>query len=363
MSVRNLHSDNRSKKVALDLKGVPLRPTNLLPAFLSPSGMHDWRISLLVALVVAASPLRGFAENPDLAAARTEVHFAFSKSMFVGVNENDAKVAVKVYAQAIGDQNGIYVDSEPVLLEGTNAIAKALALKQADLFALTAEEFFALENQGLEGPVMLSRIKQTFTEDYLLLAREDNMLRKVEDLKGRSLIISSDARASLAFIWLEVLCRGHGLGPAAQVTTKVTSASKTTQVVLPVFFGKADACLVTRNGWEVMCELNPQLKKQLRIVAVSPRVVPSLTCFRHGYTETVKQQIIKAVDFASAKPGYKQLMALFKTDHLGNAPLAALESTRQLITTYHQLCAGTNDAKASALEPGISTNATEGKEK
>ncbi|MHB1309143.1 MAG: phosphate/phosphite/phosphonate ABC transporter substrate-binding protein, partial [Limisphaerales bacterium] len=291
-----------------------------------------WAVAplLAVALLVAAPARSGAIEEADPAGTRTELRFAFSKSMFVGVNENDAKAALKVYAQTIGDQNGVHVSSAPELLEGTNAIAKAIKNKQADLFVLTAGEFFALENLGLEGPLLLAKIRDNLTEDYLLLASEDSPLRKLEDLKGRSLTISSDARSSLATLWLEVQCREQGLGSAMQLLAKVTFSAKITQVVLPVFFGKADACIVTRASWEVMCELNPQLRKRLRIVAVSPSVVPAVTCFRGGFTETAKRQVLRAVDLSSTKPSYKQLMAMFKTEGLGQQPLSVLEGTRAL---------------------------------
>jgi phosphonate transport system substrate-binding protein len=318
-------------------------------------------IGLMAMLLLAAPALQVAAQDASRTNAVTEVRFAFSRSMFVDVNENDAKAAVKVYAQSIGDQNGIYVNNAPEILDGTNAITQALKLKKADLFVLTAEEFFTLEHLGLEGPLLLAKVNGSFTEEYVLLSREDGPLHQVEDLKGCSLIVSSDPRASLATLWLEVLCRGHGLGPAGPALAKITSSEKTTQVVLPVFFGKADACIVTRNGWEIMCELNPQLKKQLRVVAVSPSVVPALTCFRHGFTGAFKQQMLTAVDLSATKPAYKQLMTLFKCDGLGHAPLAALDGTRELMSTYHQLCAGTNDPTAFALKPDPSPGETERK--
>jgi phosphonate transport system substrate-binding protein len=281
-----------------------------------------------------------------------EIHFAYSKAMFVDVNENDAKAAIKVYALNIGDQNGIYVKSLPELPDGTNAIARLVELEKADVLILTAEEFFALEKQGLEGPVLLAKVQECFTENYLLLSRTDSAIGKVEDLQSRSLIIASDARNSLATAWLEVLCREHGLGPAAGVLARIARNSKTTQVVLPVFFRKADACITTRASWEVMCELNPQLKKQLRVVAVSPPLVPTVTCFRQGFTEAFKQRVIKAVDLSSVKPEFKQLMALFKTDGLVTQPISVLAGTRAFLANYHQLCAGTNDTKTVALIGG-----------
>jgi phosphonate transport system substrate-binding protein len=229
------------------------------------------------------------------------------------------------------------------------------------MISLTSEEFLELENQGLEGPLLLSIVNQTFTEEYVLLVRDDSPIRKIEDLPGHSLIISSDLRAALAPLWLEVLCREHGLGPANTAFAKITSASKITQVILPVFFGKADVCIATRNGWEVMGELNPQVKKMLRAIAVSPAVMPGFSCFRRGVSETVKQRLIKAEEDSGDKLSFKQVMALFKTDQVGCQPVSALESTRQLVTKYHRLCAETN--QAAAPKPDLSPNVIDGKER
>lgn len=324
----------------------------LPPAIPSPRRTTRLKVGLLALLLGVFPNFCGAAQDLGPAAERTEIRFAYSKAMFIEVNENDAKAAVKVYARALGEQNGVYVNSMPELLAGTNAIAEAIKLKEADLFVLTTEEFLILENQGLEGPLLLASIKDAVTEDYLLLAREDSTLRKLEDLENRSLLVASDPRASLAILWLDLLCRQHGLGPATQVLAKVTSAAKTTQVVLPVFFGKTDACIVTRTGWEVMCELNPQLKKQLRVIAASPPLIPALTCFRRGFADNVKQRILKAVELSATQPAYSQLMALFKTDGLASQPLSSLESTRALVTTYRRLCAGMNGLETVALKTG-----------
>jgi ABC-type phosphate/phosphonate transport system substrate-binding protein len=301
---------------------------------------------LLAVLLLSLAPAGAFAADAAPAPGRIELHFAFSKAMFSEVNENDAQAAMKVYAESIGDQNGIYISSEPDLLMDTNAILRAIEAGKVQMFALTTEDFLALEGRGLDGPLLLSSFKQAVTEEYVLLVQEKGSLREVEDLKGRNLVISSDIRASLALPWLEVLCREHGLGPAQQALGKITPATKATQVVLPVFFGKADACIVTRNGWEVMSELNPQVGKQLRAIAVSPPVVPALTCFRGGLAESVKQQIIGAVELSSTRPSYQQLMALFKFDAVGYHPPSALDSTRELLATHARLRAGTNSAAA-----------------
>jgi len=303
----------------------------------------------VIILLLAMSPrcLLG-ADGNDPVAPRTELKFNFAKSMFTGVNENDAQAAMKVYAQTIGDQNGLYVNSAPNLLDGTNGIAKAIAAHGAELFALTTTEFLSLEQLGLEGPLLMSSMRQRFTEEYVLLSRADGSLRRPEDLKGRSLIVCNDVRSCLAPLWLEVLCREHGLGPAAGALDKITFSFKPMQVVMPVFFGKAEACLVTRNSWETMCELNPQLEKQLRIIARSPPLVPALTCFGPNVSEAMKQQVLRALELSATKPSYRQLMELFKCDRVGYQPPTVLDNTRELVAKYEALCTA---AKATTPPP------------
>ena len=87
----------------------------------------------LLLFAVAGGPAA--AETTDPAAS-----FAFSKALFKHVNENDAKAAIKIYSQNIADANQILVGHAPMLLDDTNAIAKAIKLQQVDVFALTAEE-------------------------------------------------------------------------------------------------------------------------------------------------------------------------------------------------------------------------------
>jgi phosphonate transport system substrate-binding protein len=312
-------------------------------------------------LAVVLCPAFALADVPTN--GLTKVHSAFSKSMFKDINENDGKAAMAVYTKTIGNEYGIDTSDGPIYLDGTNAIAGALRLKQFDIISLSAEEFLALEDQGLDGPFLVSKVNKSVTEEYVLLVRGDSPIRKLEDLPGHTLIYSSDLRASLVPIWLEVLCREHGLGPLDQVFARVASSSKPTLVMLPVFFGKVDACVVSRYSWEVMGELNPQLKKQLQAIAVSPAVVPGMSCFRRGMPADVKQRLLNAAEGSHSKPSFRQLMALFKTDDLAQEPLSVLDSTRQLLASYHRLCSETNLVKSGGTAAGVSSNASAGKEK
>jgi phosphonate transport system substrate-binding protein len=96
-----------------------------------------------------------------------------------------------------------------------------------------------------------------------------------------------------------------------------------------------------------MGELNPQVKKQLRVVEKSQPMVPVVTCFRSGFSETLKQRVIKAAEGSSGKPSFKQLMALFKCDGLVHQPVSSMESARQLLAKYGKLCVGANGTETA----------------
>jgi phosphonate transport system substrate-binding protein len=333
-----------------------------LPSISLPGRPPRWRAvwAALFLLAAVRSPLA--APTAGETNESVVVHFAFSKAMLKDINENDARAAMKVYAKNIGDESGIDTSVGPIVLDGTNAIAEALRHRQIDMISLTAEEFFALEDQGLGGPFLMSTVNQSVTDEYVLLVRADGPVHRLEDLKGKSLILADDIRATLVPIWVAVLCREHGLEAPDQVFGRITAASKTTQVVLPVFFGKADSCITTRKGWDVMGELNPQVKKQLRAIAVSAPLVPGFSCFRKALPEPLKERLLQTAKSSHGKPSFQQLMALFKTDALSRQSGEMLADTRKLLAAYHQFRAGTNLTKTTNPEPGASQVQLTGKE-
>jgi phosphonate transport system substrate-binding protein len=272
--------------------------------------------------------------------------------MFIDVNEDDARAAMKVYTQVIADDNKIPVNSDALILDGPAAIGDALRQHKFDMLSLTAEEFFSVQDQGLDGPLLLAVINHSVSEEYVLLARRNSPVQKVEDLPGRRLILSSDQRSSLAPLWLELLCHEHGLPPASEVFSARSSASKPTLVLLPVFFGKADVCITTRNTWLIMGELNPQVTNQLCAIAQSPPVIPGWSCFRRGVPEPLKQHLIKVALESSEKLSFRQLMSLFKTDKLEVQPLSVLAGTRDLVAKYHALGKPAPDGTAAPPAAG-----------
>jgi len=185
--------------------------------------------------------------------------------------------------------------------------------------------------------VFASLINGRSTEQYVLLVNKDQPFQDLKDLKGASLVILDHPRAALAPLWLDVELLHHRLPVAARLFAKVTLAPKPALAILAVFFKQAGAALVTRASFDLANELNPQLARNLRVLALSPELVPTVGAFRanavHGAVELYRREALRI----NETQGGKLFLNLFQTDGVVELKEADLAGTRALVAEYARL--------------------------
>jgi phosphonate transport system substrate-binding protein len=170
-----------------------------------------------------------------------------------------------------------------------------------------------------------------------LLVHQQSRIEKVEDLAGKNILLSSGSDIALGRLWLETLLMEKGIGSLESFFRKTSLTTKDSQTVLPVFFHKADACLVARSSFETIAELNPQLRNELKILAQSPGFAASLVCIRKGYDPILREDLIDVLRNLHTEPKGQQILTLFKTDKLVPCENAHLAKIGQLISKHNQL--------------------------
>jgi len=268
--------------------------------------------------------------------------------MFLDLNQNDARAAVKVYATIMGSSHDLVVSESPGLFDDPAQIAEALASGEADVVAMSAQEYLAIPRDLLSPRMIAADMAGSTTEEYVILVRDDSGMAKLADLRGRRLIVYKSLRDSLSPLWLEVRLAQEGLDPATRFFSHVGSTNKPSRTVLPVFFRQEDACLITRRSYAVMGELNPQLTKQLRVLVTSPSYVPDVTCFRASIPPNVLDRMIKTTVAAQYTTAGRQLLTIFQCQGIAEIASDKLDSSRELIAEYARLNA---KAQAAAVKP------------
>ncbi|MGA2138862.1 MAG: PhnD/SsuA/transferrin family substrate-binding protein [Verrucomicrobiia bacterium] len=308
----------------------------------------------LLAVAVGQAPVRAL-EAPTAANSNGVLRLGFSSSVFVGVNENDAKAATKVWAQTILLEHGATVVAEPTVLNGREAIASAVRNKLVDAVTMTAEEYWVLGGEFMSTNAVLGANGGLATEEYLLLVHRDSNIGRIDDLRGRSLIFFENGRASLAPVWFETLLLKSGLGQTSQFCGRVIQGTKLSQVVLPVFFRQADACVVTRRGFQTMVELNPQVGQQLKTLVSSPAMVPVAFLFRADYSDPVRDRIVAEIEKVHSSVAAQQVLTLFQCENLQVRPVSALDTALELLATHGRLSEAATQAELARTNVTLAT--------
>lgn len=304
-------------------------------SFSSNRGNCRFRIVvwLIFIFLCIGQPNHSCADNSPEAPFRV----GFTKSMFTDVNENDARAAIKVWGKMIAEDQNVPTDPNPAILNNMNDLLLALQKKEVDAVGVTTTEYAQLTQSIRFSPIFVTYSGGSTTEQYVLLTHRKSPVKTLGDLDGRQLNVHANPRACLAPLWLDTLLAKEGHTSANHLTGKTVSLSKLSQAILPVFFRQADACLVTRSGFDTMAELNPQLARELVVLAESPVMVPAVFAFRADYQPSFKEKLFTGVNNLNKTPAGRQVLTIFQSENIEEQPPECLEPALTLITSHKQL--------------------------
>ena len=312
-----------------------------------PNRLSAIPAALLLGLLVLPWAWPSAAAEPPAPADAPPFRFGFSAETFTDANENDAKAALKIWIQTLAATRGLDVDPEPLILDGPEEMMQALREARIDALALPVNEYRQVREEVDPGAFIgSSEAGQIRSEEYLLLVHRDSGIQSLADLRGRSLTCWKNSRSSLAEPWLDVVLLTQGWSRGAEFC-RLTQDRKLSNVVLPVFFRRTDACVVTRSGFEGLSELNPQLGQRLQVLTHSAAMVPAGFCFRKDYAGPIRETMLDEMRQLVATPAGRQLQTLFQFGTLESHPVSCLDSALELLATHERLCA----ASAPALAP------------
>lgn len=267
------------------------------------------------------------------------VRMGFSRHTIGEINENDAMAAVKLWSTQLVQSNDFDVQIQAKIYEDTQSIKTALELKQIDFINLSAAVFLNLQHLLNNEQFIFAVYEDSIYTEHLLLVPQKSGITDLKDLKGSVLRFLNDPRNALGKTWLDVRLAGEQLPATEHFFSQMVPAKKISEALLPVFFGKADACLVNRKGFETMAELNPQISHQLRILEASIGYVPNFLTFRKGYESRVKAYLIDKIKTWHQTPAGYQILTIFQMDDLKLASLDILGPTMELVKKHRRLFA------------------------
>jgi hypothetical protein len=114
---------------------------------------------------------------------------------------------------------------------------------------------------------------------------------------------------------------------------------KVSRIILPVFFGKADACVVTLSAFDIMADLNPQITQQLKMKKQSEGLVFMLVCST-PLTNVEDEAIMQKEAAASLEDPYtRQALTIAQMKNFFPSKPEYMTATEALFERYRRMAA------------------------
>lgn len=244
-----------------------------------------------------------------------ELEIGYSRKVFYSVNIQDAAAAAHVLIQKIVQKTGMNVRLTTCVYDDNASILSDLRSNKLDIITVLSEDLPELIAHDAVDPFLVEVEEGGTYENFVLCARNGAAESGLDFLRGKTLTVSIWVDSELPLFWLEVLLHDKNLPAAAVFFSGIEHIRKPEQAVMRVFFRKSDACLVPKQTFSVLCEMNPQIARDMSVIETSPGFINGVLCLNKSLDETQARSLIeeKLLNMKQ-ETGGRQMMDLFRVD-------------------------------------------------
>ncbi|MGR9116564.1 MAG: PhnD/SsuA/transferrin family substrate-binding protein [Gammaproteobacteria bacterium] len=246
-------------------------------------------------------------------------------------DRTDIEVTLTFWTQEITEETDIS-ESNARLYDTIDSMRDAFEGGEIDMIIappLAIARYFKREElaDGFVG------VREGGENNSLLLLANKASVKSLTNLRGKRLIMPENDE--LAEVFLDTLMLKTYRQGYKKVFSVIQPKRKINRIVLDLFFNKADAAMVYAGAFEVMAELNPQIKTRLKVLASYPVRAKNFSYFNRNYP--LRELLTKKAMSYGEFPRAKQLLAVYKTPELDYCRVDDLRMFDLLYQEYTQL--------------------------
>ena len=192
-----------------------------------------------------------------------------------------------------------------------------IAAEDFDYMILTTDEYFNLQNKLPLEPLVTNMTNGHAGYKLHLIVNKSSNINDLSQLKNTAINILSPGNQQTAVLWIDKLLKERGLPNHNKFFRETVKDSKATNVLLPVYFKKADACIITDASLKLMSELNPSINNGIKILYSSDYLILGLGCLNKKKKNGDNYKILKEIIPGLYQNEFgKQLLNLFNAENL-----------------------------------------------
>jgi|WetSurMetagenome_2_1015567.scaffolds.fasta_scaffold122348_2 ABC-type phosphate/phosphonate transport system substrate-binding protein len=277
--------------------------------------MHKFIIHILLSFLFIISL---FSQSPKESKPEIikTIKLIISSNSFHNLKTEDAQAVAQILANHIKQTHNLDYDFIVETPESIPDIEKS-AKNDFDFIILTTEEYLNLYKKLPLEPFVTNYSAGHLGYKYYFVVNKNDGVNDISELKNETITVLSRQNQKAAFLWLDKLLKDNGLSNQKKYLKDVIADYKATNVLLPVFFKKAKACIVTEMSLNLLSELNPGIKNETKILYSSDYILLGLGCMNSKKINTATYNLLKEIIPTLHTTEYgKQLLKLFNADKL-----------------------------------------------
>ncbi|MBK6744136.1 MAG: PhnD/SsuA/transferrin family substrate-binding protein [Hydrogenophilales bacterium] len=292
--------------------------------------MTRWRRISILAWMGLWSLCNGFPAGAQGEVAR----IGFNVKIARDLNRGDVQAALSLWGEELSKKFG--VPTEMLYYDDMLSLRRDLDAGKVNFVIAAGMDFARHFKPGELTDGFRGAIQNDHT--LLLLTRRDAGIGSLKGLAGKRVALLKDDE--LSEVYLETLCLGQYRRPCKQVFGAIEAVANSNQLIMRLVFGKADAVLSKRIGYETARELNPQIGN----VAVELTRFPLKSSYYGLYSRKVspafQERSLKRTPEMHKDIRGRQVLEVFKIDRLELANADELRPFYELLAEYDTLRAG-----------------------
>lgn len=251
--------------------------------------------------------------------------------LYNDVDLKDIEISLNYWMQEVsGDL--VLKTTKTQFYEKYQDLSTAFERGNIDMFIAPPLAIAMYFNRGLMAEGFYGKGEHGGGDALLLLARTENV-NAISNMMGKKLMLPEHDK--LAEIFLEITTFKTYDKSYKQVFSKIETALKAKSIVLSLFFGTTDFALTYKSSFDVMAEMNTQIKSRIKIIKSYPVLSKNMAFMHKDYPH--RKLIVDHFKSFAEHPRGQQILNLYQTTEVGSSTVDMLDPFDEIYQQYLSL--------------------------
>lgn len=265
------------------------------------------------------------------------LNYAISSQFLSDTNKADTKAALEIWLRKLAEKRGYTIELKVKFYDSPEELETGMVKGDINLIAMMMIDFVKFRCKSLVVPVLSYYKNNSPYDTFLLVAHRESGIKSLKDLKKRKIIVERGKKTFVPHYWLEtIVMEDTHLLPKDYFGAVVMEDSPLKSTV-PLYFKKADACLISRSSYNALAEMNPQYEKSFVILKESPPLALYLLCLRTTFPEKQRIDLVSVGSMLDEEVAGRQILTLFQIDKLIPFKAEYMKSCSELVKHHDSL--------------------------